>query len=147
MRILVLLAALSAPISIVSQDLMQDSEFWNSVELEEKIAFLKGVYTGLGKSLEVMGKEAARQEDRDPHWVPPFVHERSAYLLREFFSDTLGFDYKTLADLLDVFYANPDNIHIDVMSALHILALHQNGHLRRANEMLLMKQREALKDR
>lgn len=130
-----------------SQGLNVDSEFWNSLNDEEKIVFLHGAYKGLSESLQVMGKEAERQKGRDPYWVPPFVHERTARHLKEYFSDTLGFDYQTMAGLLDAFYANPDNSHIDVMSALHILMLHHDGHVRRANEMLLMKQREVLKDR
>ncbi|MFQ6616174.1 MAG: hypothetical protein ACE5HZ_05320 [Fidelibacterota bacterium] len=147
LTILLFLAAVELPGTSAPQGLDRDSEFWNSLNDGEKIVFLQGVYTGLFESLQVMGEEASRQKDRDPYWIPPFVHERTTRQVKEYFSDTLGFDYKTMSGLLDAFYSNPDNGDIDVMSALHILMLHQDGHIRRANELLLMKQRETLKDR
>lgn len=147
LKIVLFLAAVSLPVTLYSQQAGSDSEFWHSLTSDEKIVFLQGVYKGLSESLRVMEEGAVREKSRDPYWVPPFVHERTAQHLKEYFSDTLGFDYQTMAGLLDAFYANPDNGHIDVMSALHILMLHQDGYVRRANEMLLMKQREALKDR
>ncbi|MEE9166260.1 MAG: hypothetical protein V3U24_02185 [Candidatus Neomarinimicrobiota bacterium] len=122
-------------------------DFWESLDANERIAFVEGVYSGLGESLKVMNEEAMRQRKQDRFWVPPFVHEHSARTLREYFPVDQDLDYTLVAGHLDAFYSNPDNAHIAVMSALFIIMLHQAGETRRANELLLVEQKKALKGR
>ena len=124
-----------------------DRDFWLSLGEDEKVAFVKGVYTALNTSLQILGAEAARQKSQDPYWVPPFVHQNSAHRLREFYGDPSQTDYLTIARRIDAFYSNPDNAHIDIMYALRILMLHEAGEVQRANELLLIKQKEVLKGR
>ncbi|MFQ6673771.1 MAG: hypothetical protein ACE5GH_03165 [Fidelibacterota bacterium] len=134
-------------LSILGGQTPGDSEFWHSLEQNEKVAFVQGVYTGLAQSLEILRTEGARQKHQDPYWSPPFVHEHSAQRLKEYYLKEGSFDYTQAVDLLDAFYTNPDNAHVDIMVALHILMLHQNGETRRANELLLLKQRDTLEGR
>ena len=124
-----------------------DREFWQSLNEQEKVIFLQGIYAGLSKGLDVIGEEAARQKARDPFWTPPFALENSTNRLKEYYSEKIGFDYTTIAKLLDAFYSNPDNAHIDILYALRVLMLYQNGQQRRANELLLLKQKEFLRGR
>ncbi len=61
--------------------------------------------------------------------------------LNEFYSKRESEDYELFISLMDAFYSNPDNTHIPVMDALHIIMLHESGERTRANELLLRKQR------
>ena len=124
-----------------------DRDFWQSLDENERIVFIKGVYSGLTESLRILSEEAIRQKNQDRYWVPPFVHEYSTRRLKEFYAEEIGYDYVLIAGLLDAFYSNPDNAHIPIMHALQIIILHQAGETRRANELLLIKQKEVLKGR
>ncbi|MBC8174271.1 MAG: hypothetical protein H8E82_01245 [Candidatus Marinimicrobia bacterium] len=124
-----------------------ESDFWLSLDMKEKVIFLQGVYKGLTKGLVVMENEVKRQEANDPFWRSPFVLENSAATLNEYFSEKIGYDYEQIAVLLDLFYSNSDNTHIDLMYALRVIMLHQDGEQHRANELLLIKQKEVLEGR
>ena len=67
--------------------------------------------------------------------------------MNEFYSHEAESDYKLLISSMDAFYSNPDNTHIPVMDALHIIMLHESGEQIRANELLLRKQRERFEGR
>lgn len=139
--------ALAAPclLAILGGQDTHDRDFWQSLDEGERVVLIQGVYRGLTESLEIMGEEAIRQRNRDPYWTPPFVHEYSAKRLKEYYSENVGYDYALIAGLVDAFYSNPDNAHIDIMYALHVIMLHQEGETTRANELLLLKQKEVLK--
>jgi len=133
-------------VSIFSRD-TGDSDFWQSLDEEERVIFVKGVYTGLAESQKILSEVAIQQKKQDPFWVPPFVFDYSMHRLKEYDTETIEDDYILIAKLLDAFYSNSDNAFINVMDALRILILHQTGEVRRANELLLLKQREVLKGR
>lgn len=131
---------------LVGQD-TSGRDFWQSLDENERIVFIEGVYVGLHESLNVMNEEAVRQKNQDPYWAPPFVHSHSARRLKEYFPAEKDFDYGLIVGHLDAFYSNPDNAHIDIMYSLHVITLNQAGQTRRANELLLLKQKEVLKGR
>ena len=124
-----------------------DCDFWQSLDEKEQIVYVKGIYTGLSESLKILREEAIRQKTQDPYWVPSFVLDYSNSKLKEYYSEEVDYDYVLIAKLLNAFYSNPDNIHIRIMDGLQILILHQAGETRRANELLLIKQKELLKGR
>ncbi|MDP6457254.1 MAG: hypothetical protein QF613_03135 [Candidatus Marinimicrobia bacterium] len=123
-----------------------ESDFWQSLSDSGKVLFLQGLYTGFTESLNILQQEALRQKREDAYWSPPFSHENSAKRLKEYYADEMP-AYEVIAAFLDAFYSNPDNLHIEFLDALHIVMLHQNGKIQRANELLLMKQKELLKGR
>ena len=123
-----------------------ESDFWQSLNDSGKVLFLQGLYTGFTESLLTLQGEAVRQKREDAYWSPPFSHENSAKRMKEYYADEMP-DHEVIAAFLDAFYSNPDNLHIELLDALHIVMLHQNGKIRRANELLLMKQMELLKGR
>lgn len=127
--------------SLVQAQPESDSEYWSELSSDQKVTFIKGIYTGVARSLQILNEEAARQQKRDPYWAQPFVHENSIKRLNEIYSEKIGHDFEWMVALLDAFYSNPDNSHIPVMDALHILMLHESGETTRANELLLRKQR------
>lgn len=126
-----------------SQDVL-GKEYWQSLSENEKVSFITGVYSGFTESLDIMGHEAKRQQKKDKYWTSPFSLEKSAIDIKEYYSPKIGYDYELITKLLDAFYTNPDNDQIELIFALHILILHQEGEVRRANELLLHKQKEYL---
>ena len=118
--------------------------FWSDLEDDKKVAFVQGYYTGLARSLKVLGQEAARMRNQDKYWSPPFSHENSAKRISEFFTDPMP-DYAEIARMIDALFENSDNRHIKLETVIYILMLHHGGKEQRANTLLLREQRSVLK--
>lgn len=142
-----LLIAITLFASLTQAQPGSDSEYWSALTSDQKVIFIKGIYTGVARSLQIMSEEGDRQKKRNPYWAQPFVHENSIERLNEFYSQRESEDYELFISLMDAFYSNPDNTHIPVMDALHIIMLHESGERTRANEILLRKQRTRFEGR
>jgi hypothetical protein len=139
--------AMTLFVSLMQAQPGSDSVYWSNLSEDQKVVLLQGIYTGVARSLQIMSEETNRQEKRDPYWAQPFVLENSIKRLNEFYTQEAESDYKLLLSLMDAFYSNPDNSHIPVMDALHIIMLHESGEQIRANKLLLRKQRERFEGR
>jgi hypothetical protein len=96
--------------------------------------------------MRILGQEAARMRRQDKYWSPPFSHENSAKRMSEFFTDPMP-EYVEIAGMIDALYESPDNQHIALETAIHILMLHHGGKEQRANTLLLREQKRVLKGR
>ena len=98
------------------------------------------------ESTVILKMEVNERLSNDPYWRPPLELDRTARKLKNYLHTDPNYDYNQLTDLIDIFYTNPDNNQIDLLTAMKILMLHENGKKQHANELLLMKQKEYLKD-
>ena len=128
----------------VSAQDIADYNFWSNLEDDKKVAFVQGYYTGLARGLKVLGQEAARMQNQDKYWSPPFSHENSAKRISEFFTDPMP-DYAEIARMIDALFENGDNRHIKLETVIYILMLHHGGKEQRANTLLLREQKRILK--
>ena len=112
----------------------------------EKYSFIQGFLTGMHESTVILKMEVNERLSNDPYWRPPLELDRTARKLKNYLHTDPNYDYNQLTDLIDIFYTNPDNNQIDLLTAMKILMLHENGKKQHANELLLMKQKEYLKD-
>tara|TARA_Y100000590_G_scaffold430793_1_gene544858 strand:+ start:17124 stop:17582 length:459 start_codon:yes stop_codon:yes gene_type:complete len=123
-----------------------DYAFWSSLEDDKKVSFVQGYYTGLARGMKILKQEATRMRRQDKFWSPPFSHENSAKRMSEFFTDPMP-EYSEIAGMVDALYESPDNHHIVLETAIHILMLHHGGEEKRANTLLLREQKRVLKGR
>jgi len=123
-----------------------DYSFWENLDTNEKLTFVKGYYLGLSRSLKTLKNEASRMRRQNKFWSPPFSHENSARRMLEFFSDPMP-DYGEIVKIIDAFYESSDNHNISIETSLHILMLHRSGSENKANTLLLREQKKLLKGR
>lgn len=123
-----------------------DYNFWSELEHDSKVAFIQGYYMGLGRSMRILRQEASRMRRQDKFWSPPFSHENSAKRISEFFPDPMP-NYEEIPKMIDALYESPDNHHISIEMAVHILMLQYGGQEQRANSLLLREQKRLLKGR
>ncbi len=130
-------------VSVHGQD-GPDHAFWSHLEDDKKVAFVQGYYTGLARGMKILGQEATRMRRQDKFWSSPFSHENSAKRMSEFFTDPMP-PYAEIARMIDALYESPDNHHIELETAIHILMLHHGGKEKRANTLLLREQKRVLR--
>ncbi len=123
-----------------------DKTYWESMNQTEKFSFIQGFLTAIHESTVILKNEVNERLSHDPYWRPPLELDRTARKLKDYLHTDPDYDYTQLTNLIDIFYTNPDNNNIDLLTAIKILVLHENGKKQHANEMLLMKQKEYLKD-
>ena len=126
--------------NLFSSELMP-SEFWNSYENEEKIAFINGAYGAFSKLKSHHKSEVKKQYIYNDNWIEPYYIERYYDIVDEYLSKDVGYNLKIIAMHMDAFYTNYDNLKIPVFDALRIVSLIQDGEKRRANSLLLRFQK------
>ena len=117
------------------------STYWTSLKKNEKIAFINGVYSASAKVKYHHKQEVKKQYNQDPNWVEPYYIERFYEILDEHRSKKIGYNVDIVADAMDAFYSNYDNMLIPLLEALRIVSLAQDGKTEKADLYLLKAQK------
>jgi len=117
------------------------ADYWESLEIKEKIAFINGVYSASAKIKFHHKQEVKKQFNQDPNWVEPYYIERFYEILDEHRSKKAGYQVDLISKALDAFYSNYDNTSIPLLEALRIVSLAQDGKTEKADIYLLKAQK------
>ncbi len=127
---------------VIAENQITPSEFWNSYNQDEKIAFINGVYGTIEKLKAHHKSEVRKQFIHDDNWTQPYYIERYYEIADEYRSDEVGYNLTIVALHMDAFYTNSDNFNIPVLEALRIVSLIQDGDKKTANIRLLKSQQK-----
>ena len=116
------------------------ASYWDSLENNEKAAFINGVYATGAKLKYHHKQEINKQYNQNPSWVEPYFVERFYEIIDEHRSRKAGYDVSVIAKALNAFYSNYDNIQIPLLEALRIVSLAQDGKTEKADLYLLKAQ-------
>ena len=117
------------------------ASYWDSLESNEKAAFINGVYATGAKLKYHHKQEINKQYNQNPSWVEPYFVERFYEIIDEHRSRKAGYDVSVIAKALNAFYSNYDNIQIPLLEALRIVSLAQDGKTEKADLYLLKAQK------
>jgi len=117
------------------------STYWTSLKKNEKIAFINGVYSTSAKVKYHHKQEVKKQYNQDPNWVEPYFIERFYEILDEHRSKKISYNVDIVADAMDAFYSNYDNLSIPILEAIRIVSLSQEGKTEKADIYLLKAQK------
>ena len=117
------------------------ADYWLSLMIKEKIAFINGVYSASAKIKFHHKQEVKKQFNQDPNWVEPYYIERFYEILDEHRSKKAGYQVDLISKALDAFYSNYDNTSIPLLEALRIVSLAQDGKTEKADIYLLKAQK------
>tara|TARA_B100000902_G_scaffold388734_1_gene434846 strand:- start:67 stop:501 length:435 start_codon:yes stop_codon:yes gene_type:complete len=117
------------------------ADYWLSLVIKEKIAFINGVYSASAKIKFHHKQEVKKQFNQDPNWVEPYYIERFYEILDEHRSKKAGYQVDLISKGLDAFYSNYDNTSIPLLEALRIVSLTQDGKTEKADIYLLKAQK------
>ena len=118
------------------------ASYWNSLEVNEKAAFINGVYATGAKLKYHHKQEINKQYNQNPGWVEPYFIERFYEIVDEHRSKKAGYDVGLISKALDAFYSNFDNMQIPLLEALRIVSLAQDGKTEKADLYLLKAQKK-----
>ena len=127
--------------SIVFAQKKSPASYWKSLEVNEKTAFINGVYATGAKLKYHHKQEINKQYNQNPGWVEPYFVERFYEIIDEHRSRKAGYDVSVIAKALDAFYSNYDNIQIPLLEALRIVSLAQDSKTEKADLYLLKAQK------
>jgi hypothetical protein len=125
---------------VFAQNNNSPAVFWSNYTLDEKIAFINGVYGTVAKLKAHHKSEVKKQFMYDDNWVEPYYIERFYQIADEYRSQEAGYNLKIIALHMDAFYTNSDNYNIPVLEALRVVSLVQDGDKKTANVRLLRLQ-------
>jgi len=117
------------------------AEYWKSLELKEKRAFINGAYSAFVIIKKHHKQEVKKQFIQDINWVEPYYIERFYEILDEHRSKKVLYRIEIIAQALDAFYSNYDNENIPLMEALRIVSLTQDNKYKKADLYLIKAQR------
>ncbi|MFL2961093.1 MAG: hypothetical protein ACJZ15_02535 [Candidatus Neomarinimicrobiota bacterium] len=117
------------------------ASYWESLEVNEKAAFINGVYATGAKLKYHHKQEINKQYNQSPGWVEPYFVERFYEIIDEHRSRKAGYDVSVIAQALDAFYSNYDNTQIPLLEGLRIVSLAQDGKIEKADLYLLKAQK------
>ena len=117
------------------------ASYWESLEINEKAAFINGVYATGAKLKYHHKQEINKQYNQNPSWVEPYFVERFYEIIDEHRSRKAGYDVSIIAKALDAFYSNYDNTQIPLLEALRIVSLAQDSKTEKADLYLLKAQK------
>ncbi len=117
------------------------ASYWESLEVNEKAAFINGVYATGAKLKYHHKQEINKQYNQNPGWVEPYFVERFYEIIDEHRSRKAGYDVSVIAKALDAFYSNYDNTQIPLLEGLRIVSLAQDGKIEKADLYLLKAQK------
>ena len=117
------------------------ASYWESLEVNEKAAFINGVYATGAKLKYHHKQEINKQYNQRPGWVEPYFVERFYEIIDEHRSRKAGYDVSVIAQALDAFYSNYDNTQIPLLEGLRIVSLAQDGKIEKADLYLLKAQK------
>ena len=117
------------------------ASYWESLKVDEKTAFINGVYATGAKLKYHHKQEINKQYNQNPSWVEPYFVERFYEIIDEHRSRKAGYDVSVIAKALDAIYSNYDNTQIPLLEALRITSLAQDGKIEKADLYLLKDQK------
>ena len=117
------------------------ASYWESLEVNEKAAFINGVYATGAKLKYHHKQEINKQYNQSPGWVEPYFVERFYEIIDEHRSRKAGYEVSVIAQALDAFYSNYDNTQIPLLEGLRIVSLAQDGKIEKADLYLLKAQK------
>ena len=117
------------------------ASYLESLEVNEKAAFINGVYATGAKLKYHHKQEINKQYNQSPGWVEPYFVERFYEIIDEHRSRKAGYDVSVIAQALDAFYSNYDNTQIPLLEGLRIVSLAQDGKIEKADLYLLKAQK------
>ena len=118
------------------------ANYWQSLDIKEKVAFVNGTYAAGAKLKFHHKQEVKKQYNQDPNWVEPYYIERFYEIIDEHRSKEAGYQVDVIAKALDAFYSNYDNTAIPLLEALRIVSLAQDGKTEKADIYLLKAQKK-----
>jgi len=127
--------------SIVFAQKKSPASYWKSLEVNEKTAFINGVYATGAKLKYHHKQEINKQYNQNPGWVEPYFVERFYEIIDEHRSRKAGYDVSVIAKALDAFYSNYDNTQIPLLEGLRIVSLAQDDKTEKADLYLLKAQK------
>ena len=117
------------------------ASYWGSLKVDEKTAFINGVYATGAKLKYHHKQEINKQYNQNPSWVEPYFVERFYEIIDEHRSRKAGYDVSVIAKALDAFYSNYDNTQIPLLEGLRIVSLAQDDKTEKADLYLLKAQK------
>ena len=129
--------------SLLTAQNSSPSEFWNSYNKNEKIAFINGAFGALTKIKSHHKSEVRKQYVHDDNWIQPYYIERFYDIVDEYISKEVGYNLNIISMHMDAFYTNSDNYDIPVLEAMRIVCLMQDGYKKTANFRLLRSQQKS----
>ena len=117
------------------------ASYWESLKVDEKTAFINGVYATGAKLKYHHKQEINKQYNQNPSWVEPYFVERFYEIIDEHRSRKAGYDVSIIAKALDAFYSNYVNTQIPLLEGLRIVSLAQDDKTEKADLYLIKAQK------